>query len=69
MCHVAKTDLGDIVWSDGEEVDLVGKALGRLHGGNVGVNENRLHSLFTQSLDCLGNRVTPHTIKHVYMYT
>ena len=37
----------------GKEIYLVGHALRSLHGGNIGVDENRLYALLTQSLQSL----------------
>ena len=50
-------DLANKVCVDGQEVDLVGKTLGGLDGGDVGVDQNRVDSLFLQSLDRLTSRV------------
>mmetsp|Transcript_71914 Transcript_71914/g.192008 ORF Transcript_71914/g.192008 Transcript_71914/m.192008 type:complete len:299 (-) Transcript_71914:536-1432(-) len=46
-------DLGDVVGGDGQEVDLVGQALGRLHRGHVGVDEHRVHPVLLERLDRL----------------
>ncbi|GKT92902.1 LOW QUALITY PROTEIN: hypothetical protein Ct61P_10752 [Colletotrichum tofieldiae] len=47
-------DLADKLGVDRKEVHLVGKTLGRLDGGNIGVDENGINALLLQSLDSLG---------------
>ena len=49
------------VGSDGKEIDLVGNALGRLHGGDVRVDEHRLHALLAHSLKRLRARIVKFT--------
>ena len=55
--HSVKLYLGNVFRCDGQEINLIGHSLGRLHSGNVGVDENRLHSFLLQSLDSLRARV------------
>ena len=41
----------------GEEVDTVCHALGRLNGGNIGVNQDGLNAFFLEGLECLRTRI------------
>lgn len=50
-------DLSNKVRGDGEVVDLVGKTLGCLDGGDVGVDEDGVDTFLLESLDRLGTRV------------
>jgi len=45
--------LCDILWGDGQEVDLVGQSFRRLHGGDIGVDQHCLGVLLLQRLDRL----------------
>ena len=42
---------------DRQEIDVVGDALGGLHRGDVGVDENGLDALFAESLQGLAARI------------
>ena len=50
---VASTYICDVVWCDGQKVDLVGHAARRLDGGYVRVDKDRLNAFLLQSLDRL----------------
>lgn len=45
--------LSDILRGDGQEVDFVSQAFGRLDSGDVGVDQHSLDVLFLQSLNSL----------------
>ena len=48
--------LGYVVRCYWEEIDLVSQPLGGLHGGNVGVDQQRLDVFLLQGLDRLGGQ-------------
>lgn len=50
-------DLEHKVWSDGQEVDLVGQTLGRLDGGNVWIDQDGIDTFLLESLDSLRSRI------------
>ena len=57
MRAIFKTNLLDVFRVDRERVDLVGHSHGRLHGGNVRVDEHGADALLLESLQGLGTRV------------
>jgi hypothetical protein len=50
-------DLSHKVRCDGQEVNLVGKTLGCLDGGDVGVDQDGVNTFFLERLDSLRTRV------------
>jgi hypothetical protein len=46
--------VGDVVGSDGEEVNLGGKVVGCLDGSDVGVDEDGVDVALSESFDSLG---------------
>ena len=51
------TDLLDILWCDGKQVDLVGQALARLHRRDVWVDNDCVDPLLFQCLDSLAQGI------------
>ena len=57
MRAIFKTNLLDVFRVDRQRVDLVSHSHGRLHGGNVRVDEHGADALLLESLQGLGTRV------------
>ena len=50
-------NLGHKIWRHGQEVDFVGKALGGLHSGYIGIDQNSGYALFLHGLERLRSRI------------
>ena len=71
QCKGVPLYLSDIFCCEWQEVDFVSEALGRLNGGDVGVDQHSLDILLLQSLDSLGKQTDRNmniTIKHWHVH-